>query len=132
MAIAYTIHGQHFELNKSIKHFAQETLYEPLSRIYRKAGAQLDVELRDLRGGMKEGVDKECRAILRIPNGPQFVITEVTDEMRKSIYQAKKRLLRRVRSFAEQRQQGARRPARFSAASHAGDGGLMAGLQGMI
>lgn len=106
-----TVHAQQFELTEGVRRFALETIYDPLVRIFDKQGSNLDIELRDLRGP-KGGIDKECRAVLVMAGGPKFVITEVTEDMRKSIHQVRKRLLRRVRAYVTQRIDTSRRHRR--------------------
>lgn len=105
-----TVHSQHFTVTPSIRQFVVDNLQEPLERVWPRAGAdtQLDVELREVRGGNRQGPDKECRCILYMPRGPRFVITEVTEDMRKSIHQARKRLMRRVRQYVGHKVNGAR------------------------
>lgn len=103
-----SISAQGFELTEAIKAFALENIEDSLSRIWSKSGSLLEIHLSDLRGP-KGGLDQECRVIFYMPGGPKFVITEVTEDMRKSIHQARKRLLRRVRKFNSARTDGARR-----------------------
>jgi ribosome-associated translation inhibitor RaiA len=107
------VHSQHFDLTPAIKQFALENLREPLEQIWMKEGASLNIELRDLRGGDKQGIDKECRCLFSIPNGPTLVITEVTEDMRKSIHQVRKRLMRRARQHIELKVQGPRKSRKF-------------------
>lgn len=104
-----TISGHQFELTPAIKRFALENLRDSVEKIWDKNGSVLEIHLSDLRGP-KGGLDQECRAILQMPDGPKLVITEVTEDMRKSIHQARKRLLRRVRKHVSQRADLARRP----------------------
>jgi ribosome-associated translation inhibitor RaiA len=108
-----TIHTQHFTLTPALKRYIDENLTQPLEAIWSKEGALLEVYLRDLRGGDKAGVDQECRCTLTLPAGPKLVITEVTPEMRTSIHQSRRRLLRRVRSHVGQRQGAGRRPRKY-------------------
>ncbi len=108
-----TIHTQHYDLTPAIKRFVQENLVEPLEAIWAKDGALLEVYLRDLRGGDKAGIDQECRCTLTLPAGPKLVITEVTEEMRRSIHQSRRRLLRRVRSYVGHKRLGGRRPRKY-------------------
>jgi ribosome-associated translation inhibitor RaiA len=100
-----TVRSQHYQLTPSLKQYALENLSEPLQRIWHRTSddARLTIELREVRGGERQGIDKECRCLFAVPHGPQLVITEVTDDMRTSIHQARKRLLRRVRQHAESR-----------------------------
>ena len=105
-----SIHAHQVTLSPSLKRFVQEQLVEPLQRIWDPESARLEVHLNDLRGGDKAGVDQECRCTLRMPDGPQLVITEVTEEMRRSIHQARRRLLRRVRGWVGRRSLAVRRP----------------------
>lgn len=104
-----TISGHQFDLTPAIKKFVLENLRDTIERIWDKNGSVLEVHLSDLRGP-KGGVDQECRAILQMPDGPKLVITEVTTDMRTSIHQVRKRLLRRVRKHLSQRTDLARRP----------------------
>jgi putative sigma-54 modulation protein len=110
-----TIHTQHFDLTPGIRQFAIDNLREPLERIWDKEGTTLEVILRDLRG-TKGGLDKECRCILYFPAGPKLVITELTEDMRKSIHQCRKRLLRRTRQYITHKLQGNRYPRKYFAA----------------
>ncbi len=107
-----TVHSQHFDLAPAIKHFALENLRDPLQAVWRKEGVSLEIFLRDLRGP-KGGLDKECRATLTVPSGPTLVITEVTEDMRKSIHQARKRLMRRARAYLGRRVRPPRRPRKY-------------------
>lgn len=121
-----TVRSQHYQLTPSLKQFALENLYEPLLRVWRRSGddARLTVELRDLRGGERQGFDKECRCLFTVPRGPRLVITEVTEDMRTSIHQARKRLLRRVRQHAQERRTTGRHDRKHFLAEVA-DGGLI-------
>lgn len=116
-----TVHSQQFTLTPELKRFALENLHQPLARIWDREGAQLDIMLRDLRG-TKGGVDKECRCILYIPNGTKLVITEVTDDMRTSIHQARRRLMRRARQYVGHKLVGDRRPRKYFLARAVNDG----------
>lgn len=107
-----TIHTQHYDLTPEVKRFALENLHDPVARIWDREGSQLEIMLRDLRG-TKGGVDKECRAILYMPQGRKIVITEVAEDMRTAIHQARKRLMRRVRQFAGERITSARKPKKY-------------------
>lgn len=102
------IHGVHFDLTPGLRRFIMENLYEPLLKIWNSEATDLDVYLRDLHGP-KGGVDKECRCVLHVPMGPQIVITEITTDMRMSIHQAKKRLVRRARDYYSQKIEAPRR-----------------------
>lgn len=104
-----TISGHQFDLTPAIKTFALENLRDSIEKIWNKNGSVLEIHLSDLRGP-KGGVDQECRAILQMPDGPKLVITEITTDMRTSIHQARKRLLRRVRKHLSQRTDLSRRP----------------------
>jgi hypothetical protein len=107
-----TVHSQHYDLTGPVKRFAIENLADPLEQIWRKEGSALEIYLRDLRG-TKGGLDMECRVIFYIPNGPKLVITEVTEDMRKSIHQARKRLMRRARAYIGDKIYGARKPRKY-------------------
>lgn len=107
-----TLNAQHFELTPAIRQFALANLQEPIESFWDKQGAQLEIHLRDLRG-TKGGIDKECRCILYVPGGRKVVITEVTEDMRKSIHQARKRLVYRMRQYVGQRIQGPRHPTKY-------------------
>src|SRR4051812_36006310 len=95
-----TLHGVHYTLTPGIRRFAMEHLYEPIRRTWDREAASLDVFLADLHG-TKRGEDQACRCVLRVPHGPQIVITEQTDDMRTSIHQARKRLANRLRNYRE-------------------------------
>jgi len=105
-----SIHAQHVALTPALQRYLESELVRPLRRIWDPESARLEVHLRDLRGGDKAGVDQECLCTLRMPDGPQLVITEVTEDMRRSIHEARRRLLRRVRAWVGQRNLSQRRP----------------------
>lgn len=107
-----TIHSQHYDLTPEVKQFALENLHDPLTRIWDREGSQLEIYLRDLRG-TKGGVDKECRCILYMPQDTKIVITEVAEDMRTAIHQARKRLMRRARKHITQRVTEERRPKKY-------------------
>lgn len=107
----FTIHSQHFDVTPPLRRFAAENLHDPLAGIWGRGGAHLEVYLRDLRGA-KGGLDQECRCTFTMPNGPKLVITEVTEDMRKSIHQARKRLMRRTRAYLGHKIRG-RRPDKY-------------------
>lgn len=103
-----TISGHQYALTPAIKRYALENLRDPLEVIWNKEGSLLEIHLSDLRGP-KAGLDKECRVILQMAAGPKLVITEVTEDMRASIHNARKRLLRRARKYSNQRMDVSRR-----------------------
>lgn len=103
-----TVHSQHFRLTDSTRQYVADSLLHPLEAVWDKQGTELDVSLRDLRGGDKQGLDKECRCVARLAGGPTFVITEISENMWKSIHLARKRLLRRARQYREHRQDDGR------------------------
>lgn len=113
-----TISGHQFTLTPAIKKYALENLRDPIEKIWNKNGSVLEIHLSDLRGP-KGGIDQECRAILQMPDGPKLVITEVTDDIRTSIHQCRKRLLRRVRKHLSQRTDLGRRPRKQFLAKNA-------------
>jgi ribosome-associated translation inhibitor RaiA len=115
-----TVSSQHIRLTNDLKRFAMEHLYEPLRRIWRKEGALLEIHLRDLHGP-KRGIDQECRAVLYIPGGGKLVITEITDDIRKSVHQASKRLMRRARQYIGHKVQAPRHPHKYYLARLAED-----------
>jgi ribosome-associated translation inhibitor RaiA len=104
-----TIHAQHLAVTPAIKAFVAEHLQEPIERLWRGQDAELDIFLRDTRGGDKQGLDKECRCVFYMPRGRRFVITEVTEDIRRSIQQSRARLMRRMRQYVERRVNGTRR-----------------------
>lgn len=116
-----TIHAQNYDLSPEVKEFAMEHLYEPLIRIWDKQGSQLEINLRDLRG-TKGGIGQECRCILYMPQDKKIVITEITNDMRTSIHQARARLLRRARKVLSQRITEERRPKKYFLAKIVNEG----------
>lgn len=115
-----TISSQHLRLTTDLKQFALDHLYEPLRKIWRKEGALLEIHMRDLRGP-KGGLDKECRAVFYIPGGGKLVISELTEDIRKSIHQASKRLMRRARQYIGHKVRPPRRPHKYYLADLAED-----------
>jgi ribosome-associated translation inhibitor RaiA len=107
-----TVHAHQYELTPAIKRYVADNLQEPLEGIWQKDGSHLEVFLTDLRGA-KGGLDQECRCTFRITGGRQLVITEVTEDMRTSIHQCRRRLLRRVRAYVGRKLVGPRRPRKY-------------------
>lgn len=85
--------GVHLSLTEGIKAHVMEHLVAPLERFYNNEAAELDVHLVD-NNGPKGGQDKECRVTAFMPGGSPIHVTEVTDDIYKSIDLARDRLER--------------------------------------
>ncbi len=85
------LRGVHLELSDALKRHVQSHLVEPLSRFFDSEAAELEIHLRDTNG-TKGGVDKECSVTMRIPRGQSMHVSEVSEDIYKSIDLARDRM----------------------------------------
>ena len=76
--------GVHVDLSESLKGEVAAQLHAPLSLLQPSDAAQVEVHLVD-NNGPKGGMDKECRVTVRMPRARAIHITEVSDNLYKSI-----------------------------------------------
>ena len=97
------VRGVHLALTEAIKLHVQKHLVEPIERFYDSEAAELDVHLRDTNGP-KGGRDKECSVTVRLPHGQTIHITEVSDDLFKSVDLARDRVEKSAKRLVERSQ----------------------------
>jgi putative sigma-54 modulation protein len=96
--------GVHVELTRGLKEHVYGHLVEQISSFYDDEAAEMEVHLRD-SNGPKGGEDQECNLTFRMPGGAGIHLSERTDNMYKSIAQARDRLERLVKRELEKRRE---------------------------
>jgi putative sigma-54 modulation protein len=99
------VKGVHLKLSKRLRDYVQEHLVEPMVHFCDSAAAEIEVHLADTNGP-KGGVDKECRATVRIPNSKTLHVTEASDDIYKSIAFARDRLERMAKREIQKMRRG--------------------------
>jgi putative sigma-54 modulation protein len=97
------LRGVHLTLTDNIRQHVQKHLVEPLERFYDSEVAELEIHLRD-NNGPKGGVDKECSVTIRLPRAQSLHVTEVSDDLFKSIDLARDRIERSAKRLIERGQ----------------------------
>jgi len=97
------VRGVHLTLSDAIKRHVDKHLVEPLERFYDSEAAELEIHLRDINGP-KGGKDKECSVTLRVPHGASLHVTEVSEDIYKSIDLARDRLEKSAKRLVERSQ----------------------------
>ncbi len=97
------LRGVHLELSEALKQHVDSHLVDPISRFFDSEAAELEIHLRD-NNGPKGGRDKECSVTMRIPRGQAVHVTEVSEDIYKSIDLARDRLETAVRRQVERSQ----------------------------
>ena len=97
------VKGRHMNLTPALKAHAEEKLGKAIIRIFDRPAAEVEIELNDV-GNVRDGKDKECRVVVRMPHGKSINITEVDDDMYKAIDLAHDRLVTQVKRERERRQ----------------------------
>jgi putative sigma-54 modulation protein len=97
-----TLRGVHLTLTEAMKAYVLDHLVVPLERFCDEEAATLDVQLCD-NNGPKGGQDKECRATAFLPGTAPLHVTEVTEDVYKSIDLARDRLERLAKREREKR-----------------------------
>ena len=94
------LRGVHLTLTDAIKQHVQTHLVEPIRRFYDSEAAELEIHLRD-SNGPKGGRDKECCVTVRFPHGHSIHITEVSEDVYKSIDLARDRVENSAKRLVE-------------------------------
>ncbi len=103
------VKGIHLKLTKRLRAFVEEHLALPLEHFCDDAAAKLEVHLADTNGP-KGGVDKECRATVRLPRSKALHVSEASDDIYKSIAFARDRLERMAKREIQKMRQGSGHP----------------------
>lgn len=85
------LRGVQLELTDAMKAHVQKHLVEPIEHFYDSEAAEMEVHLRDVNGP-KGGRDMECSVSVRVPHGQTIHVTEVSDDIYKSIDLARDRV----------------------------------------
>ncbi|MBZ4395098.1 ribosome-associated translation inhibitor RaiA [Myxococcus sp. MISCRS1] len=96
--------GVHLTLTDSLRDYLQEHLVSHIERYADDEAAEIDISLVDINGP-KGGVDKECRATVRMPNFAAIHVTETAETLFQAIDAARDRLERSVRKAVERRRE---------------------------
>jgi ribosome-associated translation inhibitor RaiA len=99
----------HYRAGARMRRFVEAQLLEPLELFLPEPAAELDVVLRD-GNGLKGGMDKECSVTVFIPGAQPLHLTEVSEDMYKSVHLMRDRVERAVRKYLERRRDHAHEP----------------------
>jgi ribosomal subunit interface protein len=94
------VRGVHLTLTDAMKRHVQKHLVEPIERFYDSEAAEMEVHLRD-NNGPKGGNDMECSVTVRVPNAASFHVTEVSEDIYKSIDLARDRVEKTAKRLVE-------------------------------
>ncbi len=97
------VRGVHFTLTDAIKRHVAKHLVEPIEHFYDSEAAEIEIHLRDVNGP-KGGNDMECSVTVRVPNGASIHVTEVSDDIYKSVDLARDRVERATKRLVERSQ----------------------------
>ncbi len=97
------VRGVHLTLTDALKRHVEEHLVGPIERIYDSEAAEIEIHLRDVNGP-KGGNDKECSVTVRVPHGASIHVTEVSDDIYKSIDLARDRVANSTKRLVERSQ----------------------------
>jgi putative sigma-54 modulation protein len=102
------IHGVHLSLTAELKEAVREQILEPLQRLIDDEAAEVEVYLRD-NNGPKGGLDQECSITLHLPGLSAVHVSELTEDVHKSIQLAHDRIVRVAKRVLDRRRDGTRR-----------------------
>src|SRR5919106_1902181 len=86
------LRGVHLTLTDAIKQHVQTHLVEHITRLHDSEAAELEIHLRDTKGRKGGRDDKECSVTVRFPHGHPIHVTEVSEDICKSIDLARDRV----------------------------------------
>lgn len=97
------LRGVHLDLSEALKTHVQKHLVEPIEHFYDSEAAEIEIHLRD-SNGPKGGQDMECSVTVRVPHRQSIHVTEVSDDIYKSIDLARDRVERAAKRMIEKTQ----------------------------
>lgn len=98
--------GVHLRLSRRLREYIQKHLVAPMERFYKNPAAELEIHLVDTNGP-KRGLDKECRATVRLPGSKAIHVTEIGDDVYDAVTFVRDRLERLVkRELSRKRKPG--------------------------
>lgn len=96
------LRGVHLALSDSLKAYVDEHLVAHIERFADDEAAEIDISLVD-NNGPKGGVDKECRATVRLPGLSAIHVTEAAETVHQAIDATRDRLENAVKRTLERR-----------------------------
>lgn len=96
------LRGVHLSLSDSLKAYVDEHLVAHIERFADDEAAEIDISLMD-NNGPKGGVDKECRATVRLPGLSAIHVTEAAETVHQAIDATRDRLENAVKRTLERR-----------------------------
>lgn len=107
--------GLGIELSDALVRFCNRQIVEPLQRVYDRQGPRLEIELSD-DNGPKGGLDKRCRITFEMPHSKTINVTQMSDDIYRSVDLAAKRFLRLVHRNKTRTLRRPRYPTKYFAA----------------
>lgn len=107
--------GLGVELSDALVRFCNKQIVEPLERIYDREGPSLEIELSD-DNGPKGGLDKRCRITFMMPNTKSITVSQMSDDIYRSIDLASRRFRRLVNRNKTKTLRRPRYPTKYFAA----------------
>jgi putative sigma-54 modulation protein len=92
------VKGLGVEVTDRLADFCRERLFEPLTRIYDREGARLEIELSD-DNGPKGGLDKRCRITFEMPFTKSITVSENSADIFEAVDLAAHRFVRVVKRY---------------------------------
>lgn len=90
------VKARHMTLTPALKEHVEQKLGAAITKIFDQPASTLEVELSEL-GHTTDGLDKECHVTVFMPKGKTINVSEITDDMYKSIDLVRDRLLLQVK-----------------------------------
>jgi ribosome-associated translation inhibitor RaiA len=92
------VKGLGVEVTDRLADFCRERLMEPLTRVYDRDGARLEIELSD-DNGPKGGLDKRCRITFEMPHTKSITVSENSADIYQAVDLAAHRFVRVVKRY---------------------------------
>lgn len=96
------LRGVHLNLSDSLKAYVEEHLVAHIEKLADGEAAEIDISLMD-NNGPKGGIDKECRATVRLPGLSAIHVTETSETVHQAIDATRDRLEKAVKRTLERR-----------------------------
>ena len=104
--------GLGIELSPALENYVNEQIVEPLRRIYDREGPHLEIELSD-DNGTKGGLDKRCRITFEMPHTRTINVSQMSEDIYKSIDLAARRFQRLVNRYKGWKLRRTRYPTKY-------------------
>ena len=96
------LRGVHLDLSDNLKAYVDEHLVAHIEKLADDEAAEIDISLMD-NNGPKGGIDKECRATVRLPGLSAIHVTETSETVHQAIDATRDRLEKAVKRTLERR-----------------------------